>query len=128
MTRDIITGSGDRMVDLNAHRAEPAAAESSPAAAESSPVAAESSPVAQSSLAVADDPVQELAVEEPAGPQLADSDHDDTLELTGNWGYRRRDDHPVLPSSTRDDTDAGWSERSSDNDAWLREQRPPHWD
>jgi hypothetical protein len=30
---------------------------------------------------------------------------------------------------TRDDTDAGWGERSQDDaqDQWLRDQRPPHW-
>jgi len=38
------------------------------------------------------------------------------------------DDEPVLPASTRDDTDAGWGERPRDNVDWLIEQRPPHWD
>lgn len=41
---------------------------------------------------------------------------------------RSSDDGPVLPDSTRDDTDAGWGERPADGDAWLREQRPPHWE
>ena len=33
------------------------------------------------------------------------------------------------PEQTRDDTDAGWGERSSEgsHDQWLQEQRPPHW-
>ncbi len=33
------------------------------------------------------------------------------------------------PEQTRDDTDAGWGERSQEDahDEWLREQRPPHW-
>jgi hypothetical protein len=38
------------------------------------------------------------------------------------------DDAPVLPPSTRDDTDAGWGERSYDNDDRLLADRPPHWD
>lgn len=40
------------------------------------------------------------------------------------------DDAPLLPGSTRDDTDEGWGERepSSERDEWLREERPPHWD
>ena len=38
------------------------------------------------------------------------------------------DREPVLPDSTRDDTDAGWGERPRDNAEWLRGERPPHWD
>jgi hypothetical protein len=38
------------------------------------------------------------------------------------------DDAPILPDSTRDDTDEGWGERPSGNDDWLRAERPPHWD
>jgi hypothetical protein len=37
-------------------------------------------------------------------------------------------DTPVLPESTRDDTDAGWGERPSGNDDRLLAERPPHWD
>ena len=38
------------------------------------------------------------------------------------------DDSPVLPQTTRDDTDAGWGERTPDNDERLLAERPPHWD
>jgi hypothetical protein len=38
------------------------------------------------------------------------------------------DDLPILPESTRDDTDEGWGERVDRRDDWIREQRPPHWD
>jgi len=38
------------------------------------------------------------------------------------------DDDPVLPGSTRDETDAGWGERTQGNDDWLVDERPPHWD
>lgn len=38
------------------------------------------------------------------------------------------DDAPVLPDTTRDDTDAGWGERPPDSAEWLRGERPPHWD
>ncbi len=38
------------------------------------------------------------------------------------------DDSPVLPETTRDDTDAGWGERTTDNEERLLAERPPHWD
>ena len=38
------------------------------------------------------------------------------------------DDTPVLPETTRDDTDAGWGERAHGNDERLLAERPPHWD
>ncbi|GLY72048.1 hypothetical protein [Actinoallomurus iriomotensis] len=38
------------------------------------------------------------------------------------------DELDVLPDQTSDDTDTGWGEwRASDEDARLREERPPHW-
>jgi hypothetical protein len=48
-------------------------------------------------------------------------------------GERRVDlvddrDEPLLPETTRDDTDAGWGELRRDNDARLLAERPPHWD
>ena len=54
-------------------------------------------------------------------------DRRDETELDGE--RRDLDDgEPILPDSTRDDTDAGWGERPRDNADWLREERPPHWD
>lgn len=41
------------------------------------------------------------------------------------------DDDPALPDQTTDDTDAGWGERTVDDEAdahRLIEDRPPHWD
>ena len=38
------------------------------------------------------------------------------------------DDQPTLPDQTRDDTDAGWGERSRDDDDRLLDDRPPHYD
>jgi hypothetical protein len=37
------------------------------------------------------------------------------------------DDAPVIPRTTRDDTDEGWGERRRGNDERLLEDRPPHW-
>jgi hypothetical protein len=37
------------------------------------------------------------------------------------------DDGPILPESTRDDTDEGWGEVPSRDADWLRDERPPHW-
>jgi hypothetical protein len=37
------------------------------------------------------------------------------------------DDEPLLPTSTRDDTDEGWGESTRRNDERLFEERPPHW-
>jgi len=33
----------------------------------------------------------------------------------------------ILPDQTRDDTDAGWGERPSDDNFDRFEERPPHW-
>jgi hypothetical protein len=46
---------------------------------------------------------------------------------------RPADAEPVLPSQTRDDTDAGWGEPAYGDeerrrDERLRADRPPHWD
>jgi hypothetical protein len=38
------------------------------------------------------------------------------------------DGAPLLPDSTRDDTDEGWGEPTRGRDDWLRAERPPHWD
>jgi hypothetical protein len=38
------------------------------------------------------------------------------------------DEEPVLPTSTRDDTDEGWGEVARRNDERLLEERPPHWE
>jgi hypothetical protein len=39
------------------------------------------------------------------------------------------DDLEILPDQTRDDTDAGWGERPSDDsdDSDVFDERPPHW-
>jgi hypothetical protein len=39
----------------------------------------------------------------------------------------KKDEKPVLPTTSRDDTDEGWGESSRGNDDRLREDRPPHW-
>jgi hypothetical protein len=51
----------------------------------------------------------------------AHSEDDRVVELP-------EEDGVVLPDQTRDDTDAGWGERSESNDDRLWEDRPPHWD
>ena len=38
------------------------------------------------------------------------------------------DELVILPDHATDDTDAGWGERSTDNDDRLLSDRPPHWD
>jgi hypothetical protein len=44
-------------------------------------------------------------------------------------GRPERDDQPVLPQRSQDETDTGWGERpESDDDERLRQDRPPHWD
>ncbi|HKC27112.1 MAG TPA: hypothetical protein VKB75_03780 [Jatrophihabitans sp.] len=38
-----------------------------------------------------------------------------------------REEEPVLPSTTRDESDAGWGDGPSERDAeWYRRERPPH--
>jgi len=53
-------------------------------------------------------------------------DGDRLVELSDDGAWL--DDDPVLPETTRDDTDAGWGERTRDNDDRLLAERPPHWD
>jgi len=48
--------------------------------------------------------------------------HDDDREVEFD------EDLAILPDQTRDDTDAGWGERSQSNDDRLLADRPPHWD
>jgi hypothetical protein len=39
----------------------------------------------------------------------------------------RRDDAPVLPEVSRDETDVGWGDEPAERDAdWYRRERPPH--
>ncbi|WP_025616999.1 hypothetical protein [Salinispora cortesiana] len=40
----------------------------------------------------------------------------------------RDDGGSMLPERAADDTDQGWGEPAGGNDAWLLEQRPPHWE
>jgi hypothetical protein len=54
-------------------------------------------------------------------PDVPRADEEREVDLTG-------DDGPVLPDQTRDDTDAGWGERTRSNDDRLLDDRPPHWD
>jgi hypothetical protein len=44
-------------------------------------------------------------------------------------GSPGRDDRPVLPVRSEDDSDTGWGEAPEPDDAerWQRD-RPPHWD
>lgn len=37
------------------------------------------------------------------------------------------DDVALFPDQTGDDTDRGWGEPRDDRDAWLLEERPPHY-
>jgi hypothetical protein len=48
-------------------------------------------------------------------------------ERDGDREVELDEDLVILPDQTRDDTDAGWGERSADNDRRLLEDRPPHW-
>jgi len=53
----------------------------------------------------------------------------DEAELAGDQReVAFTDELVILPDQTRDDTDAGWGERSSGNDDRLLAERPPHWD
>ena len=53
-------------------------------------------------------------------------DDERLVDLSGDEQWV--DDDPVLPETTRDDTDAGWGERPPDNDERLLAERPPHWE
>jgi len=34
---------------------------------------------------------------------------------------------PVVPALAAEDNPRSWGDEPDDHDAWLREQRPPHW-
>jgi hypothetical protein len=55
-------------------------------------------------------------------------DADDRVVDLSDDGGAWVDDEPVLPATTRDDTDAGWGESRRDNDDRLLADRPPHWE
>ena len=53
----------------------------------------------------------------------------DTPEQPPSAGPPDRDDDPVLPVASREDTDDGWGEPAEpDDDERLCRDRPPHWD
>lgn len=33
----------------------------------------------------------------------------------------------VLPKKASEDDPRGWGDQDEDHDAWLKEQKPPHW-
>jgi hypothetical protein len=53
---------------------------------------------------------------------------DDDERFVDLSGDEHGDDEPVLPETTRDDTDAGWGEHTHGNDQRLLDERPPHWE
>jgi hypothetical protein len=61
------------------------------------------------------------------GPERPDDDArvaDDTPTTPA-----RTESAPLLPTQSREDTDAGWGEyRERDDDDRLLRDRPPHWD
>jgi hypothetical protein len=38
-----------------------------------------------------------------------------------------KDDAPLIPERSRDDSDAGWNDGPDSNDERLRRDVPPHW-
>jgi hypothetical protein len=66
-------------------------------------------------------PVEATEAEEPAEP-AADS-ADEQLRPR----RAKRSQSPVVPTTAAEDDPRSWGDRDEDRDAWLREQRPPHW-
>ncbi len=63
--------------------------------------------------------------EASAGPPTVPSTDEAAATASGRPARAVR-----APEQTRDDTDRGWGERRDEaaHDAWLQEQRPPHWE
>lgn len=38
-----------------------------------------------------------------------------------------KDPVPAVPTTAGEDDPRAWGDTPDDHDAWLREQRPPHW-
>jgi hypothetical protein len=56
------------------------------------------------------------------GPQQAEPQQD-------RRKHRATKPGPLLPNKAAEDDPRRWGDRAADydHDAWLREQRPPHW-
>ncbi len=79
----------------------------------------------------ADDPVggrDSTHGEGPVGPDTTDGERAVGRNSADDREVDLSDELRVLPDQTRDDTDAGWGEHPTGNDARLLAERPPHWD
>ncbi|HEY3734640.1 MAG TPA: hypothetical protein VGL63_12060 [Streptosporangiaceae bacterium] len=57
------------------------------------------------------------------------ADRPTAASQSASAGRPDRDDQPVMPRRSLDDTDIGWGERPEpDDDERLSRERPPHWD
>ncbi|GIM85150.1 hypothetical protein [Salinispora arenicola] len=68
-----------------------------------------------------------MSTEEPGTARVSDDDRPVDRSDDDRPVDRSDDGRSVLPEQTVDDTDRGWGEHFGGNDAWLLEQRPPHW-
>ncbi|UNK47554.1 DUF4011 domain-containing protein [Arthrobacter sulfonylureivorans] len=70
---------------------------------------------------------------EQTGQAPAEPETDATAEAqdAGQDGLRprraKRSQSPTLPTKATEDDPRAWGDRDEDRDAWLHEQRPPHW-
>jgi hypothetical protein len=77
------------------------------------------------------DPARDVARVSAAVRSASAAYQSDTKPADTNQADPKRHVAPSRskPEQSRDDTDAGWGERPSEDsqDQWLRDQRPPHW-
>jgi hypothetical protein len=52
---------------------------------------------------------------------------DRPASASGKLPRAPKDDAPLIPERSRDETDAGWNDGPDSNDERLRRDVPPHW-
>jgi hypothetical protein len=76
------------------------------------------------------EPAAEPTVQTPVDPADATEATDEAPDA-GQERLRprraKRSESPTLPTKAAEDDPQAWGDRDEDRDAWLREQRPPHW-
>jgi hypothetical protein len=107
-----------------------AVAKQAPAGATEDAASAPEGPSSRSAQGVQGDLMEDLMAPAPDGAGTATEEE---FVPTSDEGARQRRVRgrkaKRAPEQTKDDTDAGWGERTemSAHDRWLQEQRPPHW-
>jgi hypothetical protein len=107
-----------------------AVAKQTPAGATEDAAPTPEAPSSRSAQGVQGDLMEDLMAPAPDGAGTAtEEEFVPTSDESARQRRVRSRKAKRAPEQTKDDTDAGWGERTemSAHDRWLQEQRPPHW-